>query len=199
MSHVLAAGRAGLGRLCLRDAQLQGGDHWWHAHTVMQFSQQSVSWLQDEVDWDDFAFVMHSSEAGTIGDMLDAADAAAMRRALRKVKSRFTLEATVDYIAVFAKEVWLCCSLCAIDSSHNAAVQHEAGTPTPDPPMTVLPCWIASWNCIANLQPRNAHSIMDLLRLRTRYRQQDWSITCVVCCRFAEPQRPISGRLWRAD
>ena len=61
--------------------------------------------MQDELDWDTFAIVVHSSSIASIGDLIDAADAAKMRKALRTVKHRFTLESTVDYVTDFVSQV----------------------------------------------------------------------------------------------
>jgi hypothetical protein len=54
--------------------------------------------FSDEINWDDFCIIVHSSKISTIEQLLQNADINKMQKNLQSMKSRFTFLHTVDYM-----------------------------------------------------------------------------------------------------
>lgn len=69
----------------------------------------SVMWgcaaLQDKINWNEVAVLVHRSRVGEVGDMIEARDVQKMQAAIKKAKHMFTYDYTCAYISSFVAKV----------------------------------------------------------------------------------------------
>ncbi len=61
--------------------------------------------LQDKINWNEVAVLVHRSRVGEVGDMIEARDVQKMQAAIKKAKHMFTYDYTCAYISSFVAKV----------------------------------------------------------------------------------------------
>ena len=133
--------------------------------------------MQDKIDWNEVAVLVHRSKLGEVGNMIEARDAQKMQAAIKKVKHMFTYDYTCAYISSFVAKVasataihmltragcqaGTCGGLCDAQSPHIAA--QPAGADTTSTRFTQRLLYMPSIMWVLHKHPQKVSASFALL------------------------------------